>query len=333
MAGGGDEVNQATIELLERRITDRVVETARTRVIAYYVAFGSGLSVLATLAGFAAVQWLKQTAETGVQAAIARKTDVIDKQALLLSEQQRKAETAQAVVEELFRQTNRTLADLSAAHRDFAPKAQQLQAINDAVARLEPRVDAIRALPDIADRNSKDIEELGQQLAVLAGQVSALAAVGKDAPQPSPSGPAGGPSGAGGPASRYGDIAASTSQVARQTTGIADSIQAARARPVVYLQFSGFTREVADQLRATLGDAGYTFPPAERIATATGLFEVRYFFAADKEAAERLAAAASQAAPKFITGETRTAKPIDLTSFRGTKPRQGTIELWYGLRS
>jgi hypothetical protein len=63
MAGNSEAINEATLDLLERRIADRVTETARKRVIAYYVAFGSGISALAGLAGFAAVQWVKDTAD------------------------------------------------------------------------------------------------------------------------------------------------------------------------------------------------------------------------------------------------------------------------------
>jgi 6-phosphogluconate dehydrogenase len=89
---------------------------------------------------------------------------------------------------------------------------------------------------------------------------------------------------------------------------------------------------MVDQLRASLAAKGFTVPPAERTATAASLFEVRYFHAADKEAAERLAAVVSEAVQKGIPGETRSAAVVDLTGFTRTKPKPGTLELWYGRR-
>jgi hypothetical protein len=47
-----------------------------------------------------------------------------------------------------------------------------------------------------------------------------------------------------------------------------------------------------------------------------------------KEPADRLAAAATEVVHKIFSVETRTAQSVDLTGFRGTKPREGTIELW-----
>jgi hypothetical protein len=67
-------------------------------------------------------------------------------------------------------------------------------------------------------------------------------------------------------------------------------------------------------------------PGAERTATAAGLSEVRYFFASDRERAEGLAADVNRVL--VAAGYRGDVTVRDLSGYRSTKPREGTLELW-----
>jgi energy-coupling factor transporter ATP-binding protein EcfA2 len=66
------------------------------------------------------------------------------------------------------------------------------------------------------------------------------------------------------------------------------------ALPTIYFQFAGGSRDQAQQLSKALQDKGYKIPGEERIATAAGKREVRYFYAAQKTIAAQLASDTTQ---------------------------------------
>lgn len=97
--------------------------------------------------------------------------------------------------------------------------------------------------------------------------------------------------------------------------------------PIVYVQFAGVAREQIETISDILRDIGYSVPGEERLATASGLHEVRFFWEKDREAAEILAADTEQ-----VLGDLGYADVIqvrDLTNWSaGPKPKWNTIELW-----
>lgn len=95
----------------------------------------------------------------------------------------------------------------------------------------------------------------------------------------------------------------------------------------VYVQFAGaLDRGAMKTFSNGLAALGWTVPGAsrggERIASAAGLNEVRFFHASDKPAAERLARDATDASPAG-----KTVKPRDLSDGYINSPA-GQIELW-----
>jgi hypothetical protein len=94
----------------------------------------------------------------------------------------------------------------------------------------------------------------------------------------------------------------------------------------VYFQFTGIPREIAEGISARLAPLGFDIPGEERIGSAAGLHEVRYFFEADGARAQRLAEAANEILRQQGYRAEVTAR--DLTGYSGQKPRPGTLELW-----
>ncbi|MGE0222372.1 MAG: SPOR domain-containing protein [Acetobacteraceae bacterium] len=322
MAGNDEQINPATLELLERRIADRVTDQARTRVIAYYAIVGTTLAALAGLLGWNAVNWIEREAQRAIDAEIKALTQEAEKTS-------REVAINLKVLETLAQRAGKTLDSVEMTLKNFEPKSRKLeeeshkleQAIQD-IGDLETRVRPVRGTVEITDQNRADIARVSRELADLARQVKELIALAQKTASPNAAS-------AGTP---YADLAAATARVASGSESLTRQIAAARETTTVYVQFANMARETIDQLRQILGQEGFTVPAAERTSAADGLFEVRYFHQTDREAAERLAALVSEAAHKSIPGETRTAKVQDLTAYPRTKPKPGTVELWYGRR-
>ncbi|MCC6716289.1 MAG: hypothetical protein IT555_00230 [Acetobacteraceae bacterium] len=310
------DISDAALELLERRIADRVTEQARTRVFAYYAVIGTTVAAVLGLVGWSALGWIERQA----QLEIARQIDAKSAQVTTASEHLRtlqgQIDTQLRILDALATRAARVVDRVEATVTSFEPKSRKLeQAITD-IDELEERVRPVRGANFLADRNRADIERVNGELAILAQQVKALIEVGR--------------AGAVAPAtdSAYSALAGAAQRVVTATAGISRDVAASRA--TVYLQFAGITREAADSLRAAIAAADFQVPPAERTVNAIGLFEVRYFYGNDAGPAAKLAETATAAIRRAAPGETREAKPVPLLSFRGTKPREGTLELWYG---
>ena len=78
----------------------------------------------------------------------------------------------------------------------------------------------------------------------------------------------------------------------------------------------------SDQLAAL----GYIMPGEERLGSAAGLKEVRYFHEEDKERALGLIRDLNQIL--LDSGYVAQVTEMPLTNFKGAKPRLGTLELW-----
>ncbi len=83
---------------------------------------------------------------------------------------------------------------------------------------------------------------------------------------------------------------------------------------------------MAESISAGLAPLGFEVPGEERIKTAAGLHEVRYFFDGDGPRARQLAEATNDILRR--QGYRAEVTVRDLTGFTGQKPRPGTLELW-----
>ena len=317
-----DPINPATLELLERRIADRVTEQARGRVFAYYAVIGTTVTAVLGLAGWNAIGWVERQASSEITRQIDAKSAQVTEASAKLRSLQGEIDTQLKILDMLATRAGRVVDRVDATLVSFEPKSRKLEQVIADIDTLEERVRPIRGAADLGDQNRNDLQRLSGELASLAQQVKALIDVSRG---PAPTG-----STAASTAGTYSTLAGATERVASAAAGISRDVAASRARRIVYLQYAGIPREAADALRTALGDAEFQFPAAESTANATGLFEVRYFYLNDEEPARQLAAAATKAVQRSTPGELRAAKAVPLVTFRGTKPREGTLEMWYG---
>lgn len=83
---------------------------------------------------------------------------------------------------------------------------------------------------------------------------------------------------------------------------------------------------MAEGISIRLKPLGFDVPGEERIATAAGKHEVRYFFTSDGNRAKTLAEATNIILRE--TGYRAEVQATDFSNFSGQKPRLGTLELW-----
>lgn len=327
-----DPINPATLELLERRIAERVTEKARGQIFKYYAVVGTTVMGVLGLVGLNAIEWVKSTATAKVDEQVKVLTRDVTEKSRELGKQQTEMERRVERLEALRETAGKSLDRVDQTLTKFAPQARRLEKVMEDIAEatknieeIETRLREARGTDLVIEQSRTDVARVSNELKALADQVNRLI----DIVQKSP----------GTPASSAGpSLAALTEATRRIMTGsetISREIESGTRtaeRKLVYVQFAGFTREQVDGLRKAMADSGYAVPPAERIGTAVSLFEVRYFFNEDKTEAERVAKLATEAARARVPGETREAAVVALTNYK-TLPRRGTLELWYGPRS
>ena len=315
-----EPINDATLELLERRIADKVTEQARKRVIGHYAVVGSTLAAVAAFVGWSVVGWVQHEAETRIDAKISALTAAINDKTVQVTNAQSAIAVRLGVLDDLSQHAGRTIDKVDETLQGFAPKSRRLEQAASDIAELEERVRPIRGTIEQAEQNRTDLERVSGQLNTLAQQVAQLITVAQQAPASGPAPAAG----------TFSSIAAATAGVATGSASIAKDIAANRAMPTVYVQFSGFQREMIDLLRQQLAAKGFNVPAAERTGAATKLAEVRYFHEGDRTEAERLARLTTEALRSLVPTDAREVKAANSTGYGGTKPKPATLELWYG---
>ncbi len=328
-----DPINAATLELLERRIGERVTEKARGQIFKYYAVVGTTVMGVLGLVGVNAVEWVKATANAKVDEQVRVLTRDVTAKSQELAKQQAEMERRVERLEALRETAGKSLDRVDQTLTSVAPQVRRLEKlieqINDAtkdIEEIETRLRQARSTDQAVEQSRADIAKVSNELKALAAQVSSLS----DAAQKS----GGTPSPASG--QTFAAITEATKRVIASSEAITRDVESAvrsEDRKVVYVQFAGsFTREKIDELRSAMAGSGFAVPPAERIGTAISRFEVRYFYDEDKAEAERLAKLATELARTRIPGETRAAAVVPLTNFKSL-PKRGTLELWYGTRS
>ena len=316
-------------ELRERRLIDKVTEESRKRVIAHYLTLAIGFTAAVSLFGAVSLPaWIQSTVQTAIktsiEAEIKANSEKLKQHAAEIERIQQDLNRRAIRQETLLDVAKETADRLNSSLTSHADKVRDLEGFTIRVGNLEAKIAPLREINaddivanlDRLQRLSADVATLGQQLADLSRAAAARAAATTSTT------PA--------PASPYTTVTDASLNVATQSRSIASEIAAKKSRTTVFVQFAGISRDLVDKWRNDLGERGYISPPAERIASAIGKFEVRYFHDADRDTGKTLAAAATAAVRSTIPAEARTARDVDLTGFAGAKPRPGTLELWYG---
>jgi len=306
-AGGG--VSAETLELLERRLTERIVNGVQPRLFKFYAALGGAVIAVLGFVGFNLYSEIKAAAAQYAQA----QTEEPVKAA---RDAELKVDLEFSLLDKLVARSQATFDKVDQKLADFQPKAQKLTDIETQIDDISNRFREAAGDVD-PSQNAALIGQLGEQVASLAKQVDELSSYVK---------PAAAGAGTGAPAPVA--IGHAAQSVATSSSNLTQQISKDAQQKIVFVQFYGIARDkaeqLADQLRTAYRVPGIEFTPAAN----SGKFEVRYFYDTEKDAATALAAAASEAA-KSILNDDRAAQLQPMLNFAGRKPKRGVLELWY----
>lgn len=304
--------NAEIMELLERRLADRVGERVeRTLKMRYGAVVAAALFVMG-LTGYSIVNNLVRELVGGTVTPVTKDAE------RTIAQMQVQLDLARETKRRLDALVEQITTDADAAQRRIDSfqtrlgKTQEefqtiLESLQDQLAAVTVRRRELEA--DLAANSQGLATAVGEnraELAQLAEQVAALARAA-----------------AGG-----GDAA----RIAADAQALAERVRAAatrEGRATVFLQYGGgATAELATGLAARLKEGGYIVPVAE--AMPTDAHEVRYFHGPDRDAAAALAQD-TMAALKELGAGPILVEVRDFTTYPKAKPRAGTLELWLGL--
>ncbi|MEM7318767.1 MAG: hypothetical protein AAF408_07065 [Pseudomonadota bacterium] len=332
----------------EKELVDRLEAQVRKRVMGYFLAIGALIGSVLGFFGYNVITFVEREAQTiasdavkdirgevqaevdpavsqaqeaarqaGIQAERAKaKLEVLDdhlqrREAVLLTSQ---ASTEQSrarvnVMQDDVDRIVQSLRDnLKGLHAQIAESQSQLKETNAQLVSLQDRSRDLAGVGNLHNL-ATGLEEITRQVQVLGRQISAI----ETALNLQPSG--------------------TETQVTRAVEQVLATAQQEKYdpddrqdKPTVFVQFAVAPRSVIDKITAPLRQLGYNIPAAERVASAEGLHEVRYYYESDRDPARDLAAVLSTSLARegFLSG----IEIVDLTGFRGVRPRQGTVELW-----
>ncbi len=319
-------VSPDMVELIERRITERVVERARGQVVKYYVTVATTALAILGAFGWNANEWMKTTAERYIGTSIDKITSQVTANTAQLHSIQSDLTNRSARIDALLEQSEKASARIEQTLVKFTPQSRRLETIIEDIQRAAQDIDEIEAkLRDTRGTDSRiqetsdSVVRISREVKALADQVKQMLAIIQTSH----------PAGTNNAPMNYSAIQEATQDVISKAAEVVTA-QTQVKPTTVYVQFAGsVTQQQIDTLRARLGGGPFSMPPAEKVASAAGLFEVRYFHAADLDAAKRLAAAATEAVRSLRPEDRREVRITPLTNFK-SKPREGTLELWYG---
>lgn len=315
------EVDEKELELLERRLAEKVEARVRNRLVGVYGTILAGVLTVFSLLGIqtwwnfeaSVISSAASKAETATLEAIAPQIGDA-KKAADEAERSAHASAAQTKAMDNFRRDtqqrlNRTLDNVD----DVAAGIEgRLQEIQDTLESAKKDVDSFRERSAdlyLSAGYEEIIQDLAANIEELANAVSEIQASD---------------------VSSSGDHSVDLAQVQSKVqstleTVLSRSPRSIKAETTVYFQFAGSTREQAEEISDRLSKDGFVFPGEERRPEAANKAEVRYFFEEDGFRASQLAQDANEVlvsmglearlTPRFIQGTKAT-------------PRRGVLELW-----
>lgn len=300
------KIDADTLELIERRLSERVEADVRGKLFKSYLGLGAVVLAILGYVGFNITSQIKSDIENSFNDkfvnkfqdkmdAIKDKTTMID---VLTDATQRNALNLQTVADAAKPQI--ALIETYASQvQDLSSKTKDLQS---------------SLLVQNASYMEK-VNKLSDQISALALEVQKLAtATDKGLAAGSP------------PQEVAQQVAVSSAGISSSSKDIQSTIAAAKKPSTVFLQYAMPT-ETAQTIAKQLSDQGFLMPGIDHEASAAGLNEVRYYYDADRPAAAVLADAATKILQAAIPGAP-TVNIRSLTDWPNRKPNPGTLELW-----
>jgi len=306
------ELDDDRLELLERQLSEKVSDRVRSSLFKVYATVGAAVIFVIGFVSWDIVDDIKQELKDEFVKDIEEDIDT------------KRSRIDELVIESglLANRVNGTIVAVDEQLTAFQPKVDKLNKMFERVESLT--VDAQNSI-DIYNNEVlplvSNVNALSEQLRVLAEQVDAINAL---AVVPETGGAADAV-----PEPVYQQRAAAIQSVIEKSDEVQNTIQSARRRNTVFLQYSGSTRADTKELAAMLESNGFYVPGEEFAESAYGKREVRFFHPEDEDAAKELAESATRAIQaqgyKDLTIDVK-----DFTEFTGKKPRAGVLELWVG---
>lgn len=316
-----EELDEDRLELLERRLADRVTERVRSDLFSWYAAIGTAVITVCGILGVNVVLSIRTEIKSEIKQEFEQELQVKrDEVRELISETRLKAKEANDIIERVQQEL-----------RAFRPQAEGL---NDNIQKVKilddkiQKLDKISTSLDIASQRQpldSSVKSLQRQLIELAIQVDKLNTIVTVSVQK--------PGGESAQAAQQRKAAIQS--VISATQKAEQSLAKKRERTTVFFQFAGGKREQAEALSEALKKADYIVPGEEREGGAAGKHQVRYFYTQDRVAAESLAQDATRALRNlgYSISQVPNIEAKPFVSYSGKKPSQGTVELWLEIPS
>ncbi|HWA49940.1 MAG TPA: hypothetical protein VG742_16835 [Dongiaceae bacterium] len=310
------EVSGDFLELLELRLSESISTRVRTSLFKWYAVIGAVVGAVLTYAGIDVIGRINDAATDRAQKMIEEQIKpTIDE-----AEQQAQNATVQLkVIEELNKNGRAAIEKLNARLEELEPQAEKLQQAADAIAALEVQRRDLEAGLSGVNQSITSLQELGDKVAALATQVSALSDIVSSLQLNQKS------------STDVKVIGDALQALAEQSQQVTQQVATIRDQTRVFFQFYGMPGDTAQELSQHLRTAGYIVPGAERVAmNSAGLSQIRFFWPEDASRAENLRADVEKA----LNDAGIVARPVTVvprTDWAKEKPRRGTVELWIGL--
>lgn len=316
--GAKPEISGDFLELLELRLSESISTRVRTSLFKWYAVIGAVVGAVLTYAGIDVVGRINDVATDRAQKMI---EDQI-KPTIDEAEKQAQNATVQLkVIEELNKNARAAIEKLNARLEEIEPQAEKLQQAADAIAALEVQRRDIEAGLSGVNQSITQLQELGDKVAALATQVSALSEIVSSLQLNQKN------------STDVKIIGTAVQELAEQSQQVTQQVAIIRDQTRVFFQFDGMSSDVAQELSQYLRTAGYIVPGAERIAlNGAGISQIRYFWPEDASRAESLKGDVEKALSE-IGMTMRPVTIVSRTDWPKGKPRRGTVELWLGLRA
>ncbi len=320
-------IDDDTLELLERRMSERVEANVRSRLFKIYGTVGGGVIAALAYFGYDIIDSTRDRARTYAEEAVAPTVQTAREAAEDAKGEAVAAAAMLEVVNDWMADRSQRLSEIEEGVQATIAKIQRMTSEQEA--RLEAVSGMIKtneeALEDQKRRSLElyagqgDLQQLADQLVNLSSEVKALDT--RMSSLPRNDGEVVPAVGAGPPSTAQTAI----QEIIDKSGGIVPPT-AGNQTATVYFQFAGVERDVAKALRAGMAAENFNMPGEERTGIAAGLHEVRYFFPEDQAAAEKFTDAVNRwlEANRFEAA----VNVRDYTGYSRAKPKPGTIELW-----
>jgi hypothetical protein len=308
-----DPNSAATLELLERRLAESVGERIERTLKMRYAGIIAAVLFVLGLAGYSWIENLVVKAIGPVAKDAERTMAEMNVQLELARDNKRKLD---ALIEQINADADAAQRQIGAFQTRLAKQQEEfdrtLESVNDQFGAVLVRRRELEA--DLAQSSRSTVTGLAEtraevaNLARLAADLARLAAAGRS------------------------EASAEAARLEAQAQAILERAERAATGEhlaTVFLQYGRtMPTEMARAVAEALTGKGYVVPTEDRMPGDAR--EVRFFHAADRDAAAQLARDVGEALQALgVTGV--AVEVLDFTGWSKARPREGTLELWLAL--